>query len=341
MKCLVTGGAGYFGSILVSKLIEKGISCRILDISNDHSFSDVEFIQGDIRDSSKVKLACKDVDVIFHNVAQVPLAKNKSLFNSVNFLGTYNLLKIAEKSGVSNIVYTSSSAIFGVPNSLPVTLSSKPIPGEAYGLAKLKGELLCQRFHDRGMNVSIIRPRTIMGHGRLGIFQILFDWIRQGQNIPVLGKGDNLFQFIHAEDLAEVCILASKINGFNVYNCGTDRFGTMREVLDYLCEYASTGSKVVSVPKGLTLLGMRITSKMGLSPLGAYHSMMYGESFFFDIKKEITELNWHPKFSNDEMFRQSYDWYLSNRKSLSSDKNISHHRSPLKQGVLKLVKKFI
>ena len=62
----------------------------------------------------------------------------------------------------------------------------------------------------------------------------------------------------------------------------------MREVLEGLCEYASTGSKVVSVPKGLTLWGMRITSKMGLSPLGAYHSMMYGQSFFFDIKKEIT-----------------------------------------------------
>ena len=81
----------------------------------------------------------------------------------------------------------------------------------------------------RGLDVSIIRPRTIMGHGRLGIFQILFEWIRTGYNVPVLGRGDNVYQFVHADDLADACILAAARPGVATYNCGTDRFGTMRE----------------------------------------------------------------------------------------------------------------
>ena len=72
------------------------------------------------------------------------------------------------------------------------------------------------------------RPRTIMGHGRLGIFQILFEWIREGYNIPVLGRGDNVYQFVHADDLAEACILAAARPGPTTYNCGALRPGTMR-----------------------------------------------------------------------------------------------------------------
>ena len=59
-----------------------------------------------------------------------------------------------------------------------------------------------------GLDVSIVRPRTILGHGRLGIFGILFDWIADGADPIVLGDGSNRYQFVHADDLATVCLLA-------------------------------------------------------------------------------------------------------------------------------------
>jgi nucleoside-diphosphate-sugar epimerase len=339
---LVTGGSGYFGSLLIQKLLERGYICKVFDLVDvEDRPVEVEFLQGDIRDYESILRACQKVDVVFHNIAQVPLAKDKDLFNSVNITGTENLLKAALSSGVNKVIYTSSSAVFGVPKSNPVTELTTPNPGEAYGKAKLEGELLCKKYIESGLDVTIIRPRTILGHGRLGIFQILFEWISEGCNIPVLGKGDNLYQFVHADDLAMACILASNSFGSNIYNCGAEDFGSMRDVLEHLCNFAKTGSKVVSVPFKPTVFAMEITSTLKLSPLGAYHSLMYGRSMYFDTSKVKQELNWHSHYSNNDMFKESYQWYLSNRENLKYLKNASAHRSGVRQGVLSIVKRLL
>jgi len=180
-----------------------------------------------------------------------------------------------------------------------------------------------------------------MGHGRLGIFQILFEWIREGYNVPVLGSGENVYQFVHADDLADACILAATRPGATTYNCGTDRYGSMREVLEELCAHAKTGSKVKSVAMKPAISFMNLTSALGLSPLGPYHALMYGRSLYFDITKAQTELGWKPRFSNNGMFVQSYDWYLQNREAILRSHGASHHRSAVKQGILSLVKHWL
>jgi nucleoside-diphosphate-sugar epimerase len=339
MRALVTGGSGYFGSLLLQKLRALGHECAVLDVRDaDDRPADVRFIRADIRDAKAVENAAAGVDVIFHNVAQVPLAKDRELFESVNVTGTENLARAALSQRVSKVIYTSSSAIFGVPKTNPVDEHTPPSPAEAYGRAKLEGEQVCQRYVARGLDVTVIRPRTILGHGRLGIFQILFEWIRQGFNVPVLGRGDNVYQFVHADDLAEACILAGSRSGPAVYNCGAEHFGTMRQGLEQLCARAGTGSKVKSVPMGLAVAGMNITSALGLSPLGPYHSLMYGRSMYFDIGKAKSELGWRPRYSNDEMLFDSYRWYVEHREAIERTQGASHHRSPVRQGILKLAR---
>jgi len=336
---LITGGSGYFGSLLRDRLRARGETVRVFDISDaDDRATEVVFVRGDIRDAAAVEQAVAGCDVVFHCVAQVPLAKDRELFHSVNVHGTENLLKAALAAKVRKVIYVSSSAVFGVPKSNPVTEVTPPTPGEAYGRAKLEGENLCQQFAKQGLDVTIIRPRTIMGHGRLGVFQILFEWIREGYNVPVFGLGDNVYQFVHADDLAEACILAAARPGATIYNCGAARYGTMREALEHLCAHARTGSRVRGVPMTPAVLLMKFTSAIGLSPLGAYHALMYGRSLYFDIGKAQRELNWKPRFSTDEMFTQSYDWYLANREKILHAHQASHHRSPVKQGILSLVK---
>jgi nucleoside-diphosphate-sugar epimerase len=332
---LVTGGSGYFGSLLRDRLRERGQAVRVFDLVDaDDRASDVGFVQGDIRDAARVA-GC---DAIYHCVAQVPLAKDKSLFRSVNVNGTENLLLAALAAKVRKVIYVSSSAVFGAPKSNPVTEDTSPRPGEAYGRAKLDGEKLCRAYAAQGLDVTIIRPRTIMGHGRLGIFQILFEWIREGHNVPVLGRGDNVYQFVHADDLAEACILAAARPGATVYNCGAAKFGTMRATLESLCAHAKTGSRVRSVPMLPAVWFMKLTAALGLSPLGPYHALMYGRSLWFDIAKAQHELDWQPRFSNDEMFAQSYDWYLANREKVLRGSGASHHRSAIKQGILALAR---
>jgi nucleoside-diphosphate-sugar epimerase len=336
---LITGGSGYFGALLRDRLVARGTSVRIFDLRDtDDRPKSVSFVGGDIRNETQVRDACEGCDVVYHCVAQVPLAKDRHLFESVNVHGTENLLKSALAAKVRKVIYVSSSAVFGAPKSNPVTEQTQPAPGEAYGRAKLEGENLCALYVKQGLDISVIRPRTIMGHGRLGIFQILFEWIRTGYNVPVLGPGDNVYQFVHADDLAEACILAAERPGAATYNCGAEKFGSMRAVLEHLCAHAKTGSRVKSVPMGPAVAFMRMTSTLGLSPLGPYHALMYGRSMYFDIAKAKSELGWQPRYSNDEMFVHSFDWYVANREKILASHSASHHRSAVKQGVLGLLK---
>lgn len=336
---LVTGGSGYFGEVVARRLKERGYKVRVFDlVDNADRSKDIELITGDIRDAAAIARACEGIDVVHHNVAQVPLAKNKDLFWTVNVDGTRNLLDAVKKAGVKKTVLVSSSAIFGVPPRNPVDDSVQPAPREEYGRAKLAGEDLArERVQRDGLDVSIVRPRTILGHGRLGIFQILFEWVRTGSNVFVLGKGDNRYQFVHADDLCEACVLAGERTGSSTYNVGTDRFGTMRELLEGLVQHAGTKSRVRSLPMRPAVLGMELTSKLGISPLGGYHSLMYGREMFFDLTRTRAELGWAPKFSNHEMICESYDYYVKNRDEILARSNASHHRSPLRQGVLKLL----
>ena len=84
--------------------------------------------------------------MLFHNVAQVPLAKDRDLFWDVNVEGTRNICKAAIETGLKKIVYTSSSAVFGVPEKNPVTEDTIPKPREAYGVAKLESEKIFANY---------------------------------------------------------------------------------------------------------------------------------------------------------------------------------------------------
>ncbi len=335
---LVTGGSGYFGSLLVAELLAQGHQVRVLDLVDaDDRPADVDFVQGDIRDAAAVRASVEDVDVVYHNVAQVPLARDRALFESVNVGGTNTLLQSCEAAGVAKVVYTSSSAVFGVPDANPVTRETRPKPVEAYGRAKYDGELLCHAAVSRGLDVSIVRPRTILGLGRLGIFGILFDWIADGAAVPVLGKGDNRYQFVHAHDLAAACILAGQRSGPATYNIGAEEFGTMGEAVAHLCEYAGTGAYPRPVPVGPTSRAMEVTARLGLTPFGPYHWIMYSKELWFDLTPAQEELGWRATYSTDAAFRDSYDWFLAHRDRLSGAQ-ASAHRSPAKQGVLSLAK---
>lgn len=338
---LVTGGSGYFGSLLVRHLLGAGHTVRVLDLHDaDDRPAGVELVQGDIRDARVVRAAVEGCDVVFNNVAQVPLAKDGDLLRTVNVDGTQTLLDACLDSGVSKVVHTSSSAVFGIPASNPVMPDTVPRPLEEYGAAKLAAEWACLRAVSQGLDVSIVRPRTILGHGRLGIFGILFDWIADGADVFVLGDGSNRYQFVHADDLADACRLAGERNGPMIINAGTDRFGTMRETLESLCRHAGTGSTVRSLPARPASLGMQVAARLGLAPFAPYHWIMYSRSMWFDTEHAERLIGWRPTFSNEEMFVDSYEWFLSNRAAASTHDTdgASHHRVSARQGALRLLK---
>ena len=335
---LITGGSGYFGTELAARALAQGDRVRTFDLNPPADGVGVEHVTGDVRDVDALRAACEGVDVVLHNVAQVPLAKDKELFWSVNVLGTANVLIAARDAGVAKVVHTSTSAVFGIPERNPVDESSPCHPLEAYGRAKLEAEVLCRDAVAGGLDVSVVRPRTILGHGRLGIMAILFEFVAEGAPVYVLGSGDNRYQLVHADDLASACLLAGEREGPATYNVGASDFGTMRETLQALVDHAGTGSRVRSLPLAPARAAMKALGGVGLVPFAPYHWLLYGESLWFDTTKAQTELGWRPTHSNASMVIESYEWFLAHRHELAASKG-SHHQSPTRLGALKVLRR--
>ncbi len=349
-RVLVTGGSGYFGSILVERAVARGDEVRILDLNPPETLhGGVDVVVADVRDRDAVRAACEGIDVVLHNVAQVPLAKDRELFESVNVGGTATLLSACRDAGVSKVVHTSSSAIFGIPEHNPVTEETPGHPLEAYGRAKMAAEVLCREAAAGGLDVTIVRPRTILGHGRLGIMAILFEFVAEGAPVYVLGSGNNRYQFVHAEDLADACLLAADRPGPAVYNIGATDFGTMRELLQALVDHAGTGSRVRSLPAGPARIAMQGLSLLGQAPFAPYHWLLYAESLWFDTSRARHELGWVSLHSNVSALIESYEWFLAHRSASAPTGNAtfdgagaptrSHHQSPVRLGLLRVLKR--
>lgn len=337
---LVTGGTGFLGISLVRRLLEIGHRPRVLDFNdpNDPELEgEIEFIKADIRDPRAVEEACRDMDTVFHLAAAVLPARGKKTYSSINTGGTRNLLQAALQHRVDQVVHISTSAVYGAPDRLPVTEDTQFQPMGYYGNAKARAEEEIRRYRQQGLKVCILRPRTIIGTERLGIFHILFDWIKNGKRIPVIGRGDGLFQFISARDVVEASLLAAEKESNDEFNIGAEIYSTVRADLEALIRHTGSGSKVVSIPAPLAKASLQVLDIFRLSPLMDWQYKVADKPFYFDITKAKTHLGWQPQDSNEEMFNASYDWYINHFKDSAAAYG-STHRQAVRQRALRLLR---
>lgn len=177
MRVLVTGGAGFIGSHLVSRLLDRGHSVRVLDNFSTgrrdklgSQFADIELVEGDIRSYERSHTAVRDCEVVLHQAAlpSVPRSVQDPLTsNAVNVIGTLNILLAARDSGVRRVVYASSSSIYGANKQLPKTEDLSPMPISPYGVAKLAGEGYCRSFWEvYGLETVCLRYFNVFGPGQ-------------------------------------------------------------------------------------------------------------------------------------------------------------------------------
>jgi nucleoside-diphosphate-sugar epimerase len=174
MKYLVTGGAGFIGSNLVRELVNRGEQVRILDNfstgrrQNIREFeSDIEIVEGDIREFWVTLDACKDIDFVLHQAALPSVnrsVENPLTSNDVNITGTLTVLECARRQGVRKLLFASSSSVYGDTPTLPKREDMIPNPLSPYAVSKLTGEYYCRVYANLyGMSAISMRYFNVFG----------------------------------------------------------------------------------------------------------------------------------------------------------------------------------
>jgi len=334
---LVTGGCGFLGEEVIRSFLSRGFLVRSFDkVSPQHRLDDVDYIIGDARDEDAVRSALRGISIVIHAVAAVPLRKSAIEFREVNLEATRLALRLSNEAGAERFVYISSSAVYGIPEHNPVEENDPRVPVEEYGRTKKEAEDFCSSFSLRNqIDVSVVRPRTILGPGRLGIFGLLFEWVSDGASVPVIGKGENVYQFVHVVDVAEAVAKISLLEGSYTFNIGGGKPDTMADALGALCAHANTEARTFRMPKILFSALSWAMSVLRISPLAPYHWLLFGETLYFSGRKVERELAWRPQFSSTEALIASYDSYVrTSRQETTGD--FSPHRSVPRQRFLKV-----
>ncbi|HMS33555.1 MAG TPA: NAD(P)-dependent oxidoreductase [Ignavibacteria bacterium] len=347
MKIVVTGGAGFLGYHISQKVnrITNFSECVFFDIAEFEAGEynkDIKCIYGDVRDKKQMDEMMKGVDVVIHCAAALPLWKKEDIFET-NIEGTRNVLESSLKNKVNRVIHISSTAVYGVPDVHPL-YETHPRHGVGpYGISKVKAEEICEEYRKKGLPVCILRPKSFIGTARLGVFQILYDWVESGVKIPIIGNGKNRYQLFEVEDLVEAILLASTLPLENIndtFNVGAKEFKTVNEDVGAMCEYAGTGARVMSTPASLIKPMLRFFEILNVSPL---YKWIYGTAdtdSFVSIEKAQKQLGWDPKYSNSQALIRSYQWYLDNKHTIQQGTGVTH-RIAWKQGILSFFKKFL
>jgi nucleoside-diphosphate-sugar epimerase len=343
-RVLVTGGSGFLGINLIRHLLEKGFEVSNIDFA-PFTYPDcadrIRMIDGDIRDLSKVREALEGADAVVHCAAALPLYSEEDI-RTTDIDGTGNVIRTAFERGIRRFVHISSTAVYGVPDHHPLYETDRRVGVGPYGEAKIAAEDLCASFRERGMCVSILRPKSFVGPERLGVFGIFYDWAFTGHNFPILGPGNNPYQFLDVADLCDAirsCLTLPPEAANDTFNIGAREYTTLKEDFQAVLDAAGHGKRIVSIPVGFAQPVLKALERLGASPLYQWiYDTVYRESFV-SVEKAEAKLGFRPLFSNKEALIRNYRWYVEHRDEAIRSSGVSH-RVPWKEGALRIAKWF-
>lgn len=252
---LVTGGAGFIGSHLATQLVQDGHEVRILDnlstgsLGNlDHIRSQVQFVEGDLCDSSTVNTATAGVEVIFHQaaLASVPRSVEEPLAtHAACATGTINLLDAARRSGVRRVVYAASSSAYGNQKIMPKHEGQVPEVLSPYAAAKLAGELYCEAFAAtygletvRLRYFNVFGPRQDPNSQYSAVIPRFIAALLKGDQPIIYGDGSQSRDFTYIDNVVRANLLAATAPGVSgkVYNCACGESLDLVTLLQLICD---------------------------------------------------------------------------------------------------------
>jgi UDP-N-acetylglucosamine/UDP-N-acetyl-alpha-D-glucosaminouronate 4-epimerase len=259
MKILVTGGGGFIGSHLASRLAELGHDIRILDNFATGQRAnmlalpdDVELIEGDIQSYERAHNAIMGCEIVFHQAAlpSVPRSVQDPLTsNATNVTGTLNVLLAARDAGVRRVIFASSSSIYGTNGAMPKREGLLPLPISPYAAAKLAAEGYCRSFAEvYGLETVSLRYFNVFGPRQdptseyAAAVPKFIARLMAGERPTVFGDGEQSRDFAYVENIVEANVLALHAQGIagEVYNVGSGESVTLNRLLDELRDLLET-----------------------------------------------------------------------------------------------------
>ncbi len=321
MKVLVTGGTGFTGSHLVSRLLKEGSDIRVLARpSSDTAFlkdSGVEIIPGDITDRDSVDRAVKGTNRVFNIAAAYREAKlPEASYWAVNLEGTKNIIGACIKYGVSRLVHCSTIGVVSSVDDPPSDESAPYSPDDVYQQSKCAAEKEVLRSAEQeGLPASIIRPCAIYGPGDLRLLK-LFRMIAR-KRFYVLGNGKALYHMVYIDDLVSGFILASRKSDAigEVFIIGGPRYTDLNELFKIIAGEFKVKPPGIHFPyKPIEILSVLMEHAYKPlkkePPLYKRRVAFFKKDRAFDISKAKRILGYRPVFDLKEGIRLTAKWYL-------------------------------
>ena len=227
MKYVVTGGAGFIGSHLTQELVDQGEEVTVIDdLSTGNqqrlkNISDkIRIVKGDIRDLEFLKKEFKGVDFVLHQAALISVPESiekKELYKEVNVTGTGNVLEAARTNKVKRVIFSSSAAVYGDTESLPVKESTELKPLSPYAEFKIKGEQMCAEYYQKhGLKTIVLRYFNVFGPGQdpeseyAVVIPLFIKKVLENKSPIIYGDGDQTRDFIYIRNIVHANMLALK-----------------------------------------------------------------------------------------------------------------------------------
>jgi len=300
MDVLVTGGAGFIGSHLVDRLVKVGLSVKVIDnlssgrlenLSQHRGNPRVEVITGDLKRIEDALKAVDGVNAVFHFAANPEVrvsTTNPEIHFNENVVATFNLLEAMRKRDVRELVFASSSSVYGEPERIPVGEEAPIQPVSVYGASKAACENLIHAYVKLyGMKAVILRYANVVGPRlRHGVIWDLANKLKKNPNeLEILGDGKQTRSYIYIDDAVEATMIAWRktSDDYSVYNVGSEDWITVDEVADQVIE----AMNLVNVRK-------------------IYKPVLHGVGWPGDVKKialridKIKQLGFKPSLSSKE-----------------------------------------
>ena len=262
MKYVVTGGAGFIGSHVTKKLVERGDIVTVIDNMNTGKEKNLEpvrdkinFVKGDILDIDLLEDMTKDTDGVFHQAALASVQDSfdePDKYHNVNVNGTENILKLSKKYGFK-VVYASSSSVYGNPIRIPIKESDGKNPINPYAETKLKKEELAIKYSKMGVSVIGLRYFNVFGKGQskeyAGVLKLFLERIRDKLPPKINGDGTQFRDFVHVSDVVNANLMSMDSDiTHEFFNVGTNTTITIIDLAKTIIEYSGLNIEPIFGP---------------------------------------------------------------------------------------------